>query len=73
MTVLEDAAQTPAYRLVQDAAIEKSGRRWPRLGTGWATRPRFLDPRASHVPTADARDGRRGNQPWSVITTPVSA
>lgn len=25
------------------------------------------------VPTADARDGRRGNQPWSVITTPVSA
>ena len=25
------------------------------------------------VPTADARDGRRGHQPWSVITTPVSA
>ena len=25
------------------------------------------------VPTADARDGRRSNQPWSVITTPVSA
>jgi hypothetical protein len=25
------------------------------------------------VPTADACDGRRGNQPWSVITTPVSA
>lgn len=25
------------------------------------------------VPTADSRDGRRGNQPWSVITTPVSA
>ena len=25
------------------------------------------------MPTADSRDGRRGKQPWSVITTPVSA
>jgi hypothetical protein len=25
------------------------------------------------VPAADARDGRRGNQAWSVITMPVSA
>jgi phosphoserine phosphatase len=31
------------------------------------------DPRAVPGPTADARDGRRGHQPWSVITTPVSA
>jgi len=28
---------------------------------------------SGYLPTADARDGRRGNQPWSVITTPVSA
>jgi hypothetical protein len=25
------------------------------------------------APTANARDGRCANQPWSVITTPVSA
>ena len=51
----------------------RSWQRWPRPRTGWATRPRLPDPRAVQVPTADARDGRRGNQPWSVITTPVSA
>jgi hypothetical protein len=44
-----------------------------RPWTGWATRPRLPDLRAVPVPAADARDGRRSNQPWSVITTPVSA
>jgi len=43
------------------------------LGRAGQTHPRLPDPRACQVPTADSRDGRRGNQPWSVITTPVSA
>jgi hypothetical protein len=72
--VLEDAAQVPAYRLAQDVAIEKI------LAALAATRGRAGQPaRGSltrgprQVPAADACDGRRGNQPWSVITTPVSA
>ena len=35
----KDAAQIPAYRLVQDVTIEKIRRRWPRPGTGRATPP----------------------------------
>ena len=72
--MLEDAAQIPAYRLAQDVAIEKI------LAALAATRDRLGQPARDsltrgprQVPTADARDGRRGNQPWSVITTPVSA
>jgi hypothetical protein len=48
-------------------------RRWPRPGTGWATARDSLTRGPCQLPTADARDGGRGNQPWSVITTPVSA
>ncbi len=72
--MLEDAAQIPAYRLVQDVAIEKI------LAALAATRDGLGNPPATpltcgpcQVPTSDARDGRRSNQPWSVITTPVSA
>jgi hypothetical protein len=71
---LEDAAQIPAYRLAQDVAMEKI------LAAVAATRDGLGNPPATplrcgpcQVPTADARDCRRSNQPWSVVTTPVSA
>ncbi|MGB6453912.1 MAG: hypothetical protein WBH47_05395 [Streptosporangiaceae bacterium] len=72
--MLKDAAQIPAYRLAQDVATEEI------LAALAATRDGPGNPACvsltrgpGQVPTANARDGRRGNQPWSVITTPVSA
>jgi hypothetical protein len=72
--VLEDAAQIPAYRLAQDVAIEKILAALAAAGER-AGHPAHdsLTCGPRQVPTADARDDRRGNQPWSVITTPVSA
>ena len=63
----------PAYRLAQDVAIEKILAALAATRDGWATARDSLTGGPCQVPTADARDGRRGNQPWSVITTPVSA
>jgi hypothetical protein len=66
-------AGIPAYRLAQDVAIEKILAALAATRDGWATARDSLTGGPCQVPTADARDGRRGNQPWSVITTPVSA
>ena len=71
--VLEDAGQIQAHRLAQDVAIEEILAALAATRDGLGNSPAGPDPRALQVPTADARDGRRGNQPWSVITTPVSA
>jgi hypothetical protein len=72
--VLEDAAQIPAYRLAQDVATEKilAALATTRDGPGNPARD-SLTRGPCQVPTADAQDGGRRNQPWSVITTPVSA
>ena len=70
----KDAAQIPAYRLAQDVATEKilAALAATRDGPGNPARV-SLTRGPCQVPAANARDGRRGNQPWSVITTPVSA
>jgi Pyridoxamine 5'-phosphate oxidase len=48
-------------------------RRDPRPGRTEQTVRDSLTRAPSKASAADARDGRRGHHPWSVITTPVSA
>ena len=83
---VRDPKLGPLFGVVEDAGIDPGLPAGPGRGNredpGVAGRnPRragqpardFLTHGPWQVPTADARDGRRGNQPWSVITTPVSA